>query len=331
LLILAHNIAAGAILNDVSTLEADPEVGGRGIAVDVRPAGIVATRARIAQVGALSVRRLLPLRDRRTVGAWCFVDHYGPTSVDAGPGMHVPSHPHIGLQTVTWLFEGDVLHRDSLGSEQLIKPGQLNLMTAGRGMAHSEQSPSRHEPRIHGVQLWVALPERDRDAEPGVDHHAALPTAGLGAMELSVFMGSFAGVTSPARAYSEIVGVDINVLRDSDAELPLSPGFEYALLATLGAAEVEGARIEPGTMLYVSPGREAVTMRATAGSRLLLLGGLPFGEKILMWWNFVARTAEEIADAVDGWNQRRRFGDVDADDGERLAAPVPDVTKLRLR
>jgi redox-sensitive bicupin YhaK (pirin superfamily) len=245
--------------------------------------------------------------------------------------MHVPAHPHIGLQTVTWLFEGDVLHRDSLGSEQLIKPGQLNLMTAGRGIAHSEQSPSRHEPRIHGVQLWVALPEHDRDVEAAFDHHASLPIAGLGAMELAVFLGNFAGVTSPARAFSEVVGVDINVRRDSEVDLPLSPGFEHALLATLGSADVDGVRIEPGAMLYVSPGHEAVALRCAAGSRLLLLGGPPFGEKIMMWWNFVARTAEEIADAVDAWNQERRFGGVEADNGERLAAPVPDLTKLRLR
>jgi redox-sensitive bicupin YhaK (pirin superfamily) len=315
----------------VSTLEADPEVGERESAVAIQPAGLELTRARNAQVGALSVRRLLPLRDRRTVGAWCFIDHYGPASVDAGSGMRVPPHPHIGLQTVTWLFDGDVLHRDSLGSEQLITPGQLNLMTAGRGIAHSEQSLRRRESIIHGVQLWVALPDTDRDVEPVFDHHASLPATGLGAFALTVFAGSFGGVSSPARTYSELVGVDMHALRDTQDELPLSDAFEHALLTTVGVASVDGVRLEPGSMLYVSPGNHGVSVRAAAGTRLLLLGGRPFGEKIMMWWNFVARTAEEITEAADAWNQRRRFGDVVADGGERLAAPVPDVTRLRLR
>jgi redox-sensitive bicupin YhaK (pirin superfamily) len=237
----------------------------------------------------------------------------------------------MGLQTVTWLFEGDVLHRDSLGSEQLISSGQLNLMTSGRGIAHSEQSPDRRSPRIHGVQLWVALPDHARGVPPAFEHHASLPTIGAGGMDCRVFVGSFGGVASPAHIYSDMVGVDITAHRDVRGELPLEPGYEHVLMATLGSASVGGAVLEPGALLYLGPGTHAVDVQSHASSRLMLLGGKPFGERILMWWNFVARTPEEIAVAVEDWNQLRRFGEVDTDTGDRLAAPVPDLTRLRLR
>jgi redox-sensitive bicupin YhaK (pirin superfamily) len=144
----------------------------------------------------MPVRWLLPLRLRRSVGAWCFIDHYGPMSVDGVTGMAVPPHPHIGLQTVTWLMAGNVLHRDSLGSEQMIRPGQLNLMTAGRCIAHAEESPVTHDPDLHGVELWVALPDASRLAEPGFEHHAELPVAGTGGLAITVLIGSLAGLRS---------------------------------------------------------------------------------------------------------------------------------------
>src|ERR1700735_5056747 len=152
----------------MSAVEADVAVAGGA----VREHGVEVTDGREAVVGDMTVRRLLPLRMRRSVGAWCFVDHYGPMSVDGVAGMQVPPHPHIGLQTVTWLLDGNVLHRDSLGSEQMIQPGQLNLMTAGRGIAHSEESPVEHDPLLHGVQLWVALPDAVRQVAPAVGHYA---------------------------------------------------------------------------------------------------------------------------------------------------------------
>ena len=161
------------------------------------------------------MRRLLPLRQRRSVGAWCFVDHYGPASVDGVAGMQVPPHPHIGLQTVTWLLAGTVLHRDSLGSEQLIRPGQLNLMTAGRGIAHSEESPEDHDPWLHGVQLWLALPDAHRQVAPDFEHHAELPAVRLGGLDATVFAGSLAGVTSPARVFSGVVGAEISAQVDA--------------------------------------------------------------------------------------------------------------------
>ena len=181
----------------MSTVDAELEIAE----TSVNSLGLELTGAREAQVGDMTVRRLLPLRQRRSVGAWCFVDHYGPMSVDGTAGMKVPPHPHIGLQTVTWLISGDVLHTDSLGSEQLIRPGQLNLMTAGRGIAHAEVSPAEHDPALHGVQLWVALPDAARQVEPAFAHHPELPAADIGGFVARVFIGSLAGERSPARVY----------------------------------------------------------------------------------------------------------------------------------
>jgi hypothetical protein len=206
----------------VSTVETNLEAqpGGAGEPAAARD-GTQLTTARLARVGDIEVRRLLPLRWRRSVGAWCFVDHYGPTSVDGVTGMLVPPHPHIGLQTVTWLLEGNVLHRDSLGNEQMIRPGQLNLMTAGRGIAHAEESPQEHDPRLHGVQLWLALPGAQRDTAPDFEHHADLPAVGLGGLTVRVFTGSLAGVTSPAHVFSPVVGAQVSAERDAHATIPL--------------------------------------------------------------------------------------------------------------
>ena len=194
----------------MSTVDAEVETAGAPVQESDPPGGHTElTSARLARVGDVEVRRLLPLRRRRSVGAWCFVDHYGPMSVDGVAGMQVPPHPHIGLQTVTWLLEGNVLHRDSLGSEQMIRPGQLNLMTAGRGIAHAEESPAEHDPTLHGVQLWVALPEVFRRTEPAFAHYPELPGAGIGGFEATVFLGSLGGAESPALTFSDIVGAEL--------------------------------------------------------------------------------------------------------------------------
>jgi redox-sensitive bicupin YhaK (pirin superfamily) len=290
--------------------------------------GLEVTGSREAHVGDMTVRRLLPLRLRRSVGAWCFADHYGPMSVDGVAGMLVPPHPHIGLQTVTWLISGNVLHRDSLGSEQMIRPGQLNLMTAGRGIAHSEESPAEHDPQLHGVQLWVALPEATRQADPAFEHHPHLPGAGVSGFEITVFLGSLGGAESPARVFSEIVGAEIVAARDSRGGIPLAPAHEHVMFVTAGSAEVEGTALGRGSLLYLGTGREQVSVAAAAGSRLLLLGGVPLGEPLLMWWNFVARTPEEITAAVADWREGR-FGSVGGYDGDPLPAPLLDTTRLR--
>lgn len=292
--------------------------------------------ARLARVGDIEVRRLLPLRRRRSVGPWCFADHYGPASVDGVAGMDVPPHPHIGLQTVTWLIEGDVLHRDSLGSEQMIRPGQLNLMTAGRGIAHSEESPADHGPSLHGVQLWLALRERDRQAAPAFEHHARLPAAGFGGLRATIFAGALAGVSSPARVFSPLVGAEISAPGDASGTLPLVPGHEHVVFAALGPARVEDAGravdVAPGTLLYLGSGRDRVTVSAPAGARLFLLGGEPLGETLLMWWNFVGRTPKDIEAAARDWQRaERRFGTVAGYRGARLAAPPLDTARLVAR
>jgi quercetin 2,3-dioxygenase len=309
----------------VSTVDADLEITETPVAAP----GAELTEARVARVGDMTVRRLLPLRLRRSVGAWCFVDHYGPMSVDGVTGMRVPPHPHIGLQTVTWLISGNVLHRDSLGSEQVIRPGQLNLMTAGRGIAHSEESRAEHDPSLHGVQLWVALPDASRHTEPAFAHHAELPAAGLGGFKVTVFAGSLGGTRSPARMFSEIVGAELAAHRDAWASIPLAASHEHVVFVATGSARVDRAPdavLRPGQLLYLDAGREQVGVSAAAGSRLFLLGGVPLGEPLLMWWNLVARTPGEIEAAVASWREGR-FGTVAGYDGEPL--PAPPLAALR--
>jgi redox-sensitive bicupin YhaK (pirin superfamily) len=202
----------------------------------------------------------------------------------------------------------------------MIRPGQLNLMTAGRGIAHSEESPAGHDPALHGVQLWVALPDADRRTEPAFAHHPELPVTGAGGFVVTVFAGSLAGARSPARMFSEIVGAELAAPRDASGSVPLAPGHEHAIFAATGQARADGAVLRPGQLLYLGPGRDRVPVSAPAGSRLFLLGGVPLGERLLMWWNLVARTPEEIEAAVTGWREGR-FAAVAGYDGPPLTAP----------
>jgi redox-sensitive bicupin YhaK (pirin superfamily) len=310
----------------VSTVDAELEIAQTPA---VTP-GLELTEAREAHVGDMTVRRLLPLRLRRSVGAWCFIDHYGPMSVDGVTGMRVSPHPHIGLQTVTWLISGNVLHMDSLGSEQMIRPGQLNLMTAGRGIAHAEVSPAERDPSLHGVQLWVALPDASRQTEPAFSHHPQLPATGIGGFDVTVFIGSLGGVRSPAETFSEIVGAELRVGEAGGASgvVPLAVAHEHVFFVATGSADVEGTVLRPGQLLYLGPGRDQPVVSAPAGSRLLLLGGVPLGERLLMWWNFVARTPEEIEAAAGDWREGR-FAAVADYDGDPLPAPPLDAVRLR--
>jgi redox-sensitive bicupin YhaK (pirin superfamily) len=278
------------------------------------------------------VRRLLPTLGRRMVGAWAFVDHYGPDDVSDGAGMQVAPHPHTGLQTVSWLLEGEVHHRDSLGSDVQFGPGQLALMTAGHGIAHAEQSPVIHPRFLHGAQLWVALLDAHRETAPAFEHHATLPGWTSDGLTTTVLMGSFGGATSPGRAYSPLVGVDLDVAAGADVEVPLEPDFEYGLLASSGSVSVEGTPLERGAMLYLGTGRSSLRLSASDASRLLLLGGEPFEEHLVMWWNFVGRTGEEIADYAEQWNaESARFGAVVGYDGARLEAPPLPPVPLKPR
>jgi redox-sensitive bicupin YhaK (pirin superfamily) len=276
-----------------------------------------------------AVRRLLPTRGRRLVGPWCFLDHYGPGPVQ-GPGMALGPHPHIGLQTVSWLIEGEVLHRDSLGSEQLIRPGQLNLMTSASGIAHSEETPSVHGPRLHGVQLWVALPDAARHGAASFEHIPELPQEGFDALRARVLMGSLGGVRSPAKTFSPMLGAELAGDRDGVSRIPLDPAFEHAVALVEGRAAVGEMPVEIGVIYTLPPGETSLELRMEQGARVMLLGGAPFPEPILMWWNFVARTPEEMLAARSDWEAGSRFGAV-ADALPRIPAPPLDPSMLRLR
>ncbi|MEV6980355.1 pirin family protein [Sphaerisporangium sp. NPDC051017] len=273
----------------------------------------------------MKVTRTLPSRDRRMVGAWCFVDHYGPEPA----AMRVAPHPHTGLQTVTWLLEGEVLHRDSLGSEQVITPGRLNLMTAGRAISHAEESPA--EGVLHGVQLWVALPDGSRHTDPAFDHHPDLPVLTAPGVTTTVIIGELGGATSPARAYTPLVGAEVALEAGAAVTLPVRPDFEYAALVLAGAAEVDGEALEPGPLLYLGQGRTELAVAAGPASRVLLLGGEPFEEQLVMWWNFVGRTHEEIERFRKEWAEGGAFGTVEGFDGAPLPAPALPGTRLKPR
>lgn len=265
---------------------------------------------RPAEVGGFAVVRVLPRPLRRTVGAWCFVDHMGPADVEDGHGLDIGPHPHIGLQTVTWLFEGGMLHRDSLGSEQPIRPGQLNLMTAGHGVAHAEETTGIHRGRLHGVQLWVAQPSATRDGAPDFEHHAELPHVELDGGGGTVLVGDFLDGHSPARRDTDHVGVDL-ILRPGRTTVPLDPTFEYAGVVVEGAVFIGGSRLVPGHLGYLGTGRAEVSLGVDGPARMLLLGGTPFPESLLMWWNYVARTRDEITVAHRDWSMSTpRFGPV---------------------
>jgi redox-sensitive bicupin YhaK (pirin superfamily) len=278
------------------------------------------------------VRRLLPTLGRRMIGAWAFVDHYGPDDIAAGSGMQVAPHPHTGLQTVSWLLEGEVHHLDSLGSDVQFGPGELALMTAGHGIAHAEQSPVSHPRYLHGAQLWVALPDTHRETAPAFEHHPTLPGWTSDGTTATVLMGSFSGASSPGTAYSALVGVDLDLAAGADVEVPLEPDFEYGVLASSGTASVEGVPVDRGAMLYLGTGRSSLRLRSADAGRLLLLGGEPFEEHLVMWWNFVGRSGEEIADYAEQWNgESERFGTVVGYDGARLEAPPLPPVPLKAR
>lgn len=277
----------------------------------------------------IEVRRSVPHANLRKIGAWCFVDHFGPTV--QSEGMVVAAHPHTGLQTVTWLFEGAIDHRDSIGTKQTIKAGQLNLMTAGKGISHSELSLANDE-SLHAVQLWIALPDEVRNQEPAFEHQADLPSLTMGDSTLKVLVGEFAGVTSPTKVFSDLVGVEIRIPAGRQINLELNPEFEYGVLAAqgnlvIGAPELE--EVNESTLGYWPTGNSSLSIEAKSEDVIaILLGGRPMQEKILMWWNFIGRTHEEIDEARSQWNSRSdRFGKFEDEIGGWIPAPeLPNLT-----
>lgn len=302
-------------------------------------------------IRAMPVRRTLPQRGRSLIGAWCFADHYGPDDVAATGGMVVPPHPHTGLQTVSWLFAGTIEHRDSTGAHALVRPGELNLMTAGRGIQHSEVS-TPDTSTLHGVQLWTALPDAHRHHEPFFEHYVPEPFAHEGAT-VSVFLGSLLGRTSTATAFSPLLGAQLDLPAHTSVTVPVDPTFEHGVLVDVGTVRVgttvpstpdsDGTDIPAAHLGYLAPGAAALAL--TTGdepARILLLGGAPFGEAIVMWWNFIGRSHDEIVayrtqwqgeviggTAINDTAPAGRFGTVAGYDGRPL--PAPELPTVRLK
>jgi redox-sensitive bicupin YhaK (pirin superfamily) len=285
---------------------------------------------------AMRVRRTLPQRHRSLIGAWCFVDHYGPDDVADSGGMRVAPHPHTGLQTVSWLFSGEVEHRDSAGNHAMVRPGEVNLMTAGRGISHSEVSPGTTT-RLHGAQLWVALPDGDRHTDPGFAHHAPTPVTGDG-WEARVFLGSLLGDSSPVPTYTPLLGVELVLEPGTTLVLDLDPSFEHGVLVDTGVLVADGVETKQNDLAYVPPGRSTLELTSyDQPARLLLLGGPPFGESIVMWWNFVGRSHEEIVGFRARWQEQ--ITDAGLADGwfgipigdELPPIPAPPLPNARLK
>ncbi|GAB2462634.1 pirin family protein [Xylanimonas ulmi] len=343
----------------MSNLDARPEeqVCVAGVSGD----GVELLTARQVPLGgtrSMTVRRTIPQRARSLVGAWCFCDHFGPDDVSQSAGMQVAPHPHTGLQTVTWLFEGEILHRDSVGSLVAVRPGELNLMTAGVGISHSEESPQAGRPPVlHGVQLWTALPASALGAAPHFEHHADLPVAQADGARVQVFLGALtvggARLASPATAYTPLVGAQVDLAPGARLTLDADPDFEHAVLTDAGQVRLQGMAVPRDQLGYVGPGQRRLVIEAgPSPARAVLLGGVPFGEDIVMWWNFVGRSHDDVARARDEWMAQvaddpadaagvatqytagapsRRFGQVRGYDGGPLRAPtMPDV-RLRPR
>ena len=285
---------------------------------------------------ALLVRRTLPQRARSLVGAWCFIDSYGPTPTPREGVMDTPPHPHTGLQTVSWLYEGEIEHRDSTGAHQLVRPGQVNLMTAGRGIQHSEVSTTAAQ-SLHGVQLWTALPDAARGDAPFFEHHEA-DVVQFGDATLRVFVGSWLGLTSPVTTYTPLVAAELTLPAGASVELPADAGFEYGLVADAAPARLQGVDVPPHHLGVVPLGADVLRIEAADDPlRVLVIGGAPLGEPIVMWWNFVGRTHDEVvafraewqADVVADSTRTGRFGHVDGYDGAPL--PAPELPNVRLR
>jgi len=275
-------------------------------------------------VRGITVHRTLPHRDLPTVGAWCFVDYFGPTY----DPMRVLPHPHTGLQTVTWPLRGEIRHKDNLGSDIVLKPGELNLMTSGNGVSHSEFSLEEMAGPMQGLQLWVALPEDRRHGEAAFESHADLPTVDMPHLSATVFMGTLGDAVSPATTYTPMVGAELTVRRGT-SDLTVDPEFEHAVMVIDGTARVNSLGLASTQMLYLRPGRSTIQIVAEDDASLLLIGGEPFDEELVMWWNFIGRTHEEIVQARDDWQAGAgRFGTVAGHDGQVI--PAPELPHVRL-
>ncbi|PQD99051.1 pirin [Mycobacterium sp. EPG1] len=281
---------------------------------------------------AIRVRRTLPQRERSLIGAWCFADHYGPHDVRGGTGMDVPPHPHTGLQTVSWLFSGEVEHRDSAGVHAMVRPGELNLMTAGAGICHSEVSTSATT-TLHGAQLWVALPDSARDTDRDFAHYAPRPRSS-GGVTSRVFLGELDGDRSPVHTFTPLLGAQLDLDPGTEVALDIDESFEHGVLVDQGDVVACGSALAVADLAYQGAGHSRLHLanRGDGPARVLVLGGTPFGEELVMWWNFVGRSHADIASYREQWEQHdARFGAVAGYEGRVARLPAPPLPNATLR
>ncbi|SDU80095.1 hypothetical protein SAMN04489737_1095 [Arcanobacterium phocae] len=300
-----------------------------GVAVEI----ITSREVPLGGLRAMTVYRTLPQRQRSLIGAWCFIDQYGPDNVTNTGGMDVAPHPHTGLQTVSWLFEGAITHHDSGGNHAVVLPGEANFMTAGYGICHSEVS-TQDTTVLHGVQLWVALPEEARHGERRFDHYVP-PVVKLYGGQVRVFVGTLAGSDSPVPTFTPLVGAEVVVEPHATLTLDVNPAFEHGLLVDSGDIDLDGTAVARTELAYTGIGNSRLHIRNSADTpgRLLLIGGEPFTEQVVMWWNFLARDSAELGEMRQAWeNESERFGKTlgyighDPTGLVRIPAPVlPDV------
>lgn len=276
---------------------------------------------RLAQLGEnMQIRRALPSRTQRMIGAWCFLDQAGPADVST-QGLNVQPHPHIGLQTFTWMIEGEILHTDSLGYSQIIRPNQINLMTAGHGISHAETSPQHRSATVYAAQLWIALPDEQFDIAPAFQHYPEVPCLEQHGYHMQVLVGEWLGICSPVPTYSPLVAVDFAADTACTTTQTLRPQFEYGILPLSGAVQINGKTLEIGNLLYLPTGHQQIEIQNDAAARFLLIGGEPFASERVIWWNFVGRNQQDIQQALHDWQHTDRFGQV-AGFTQRLDAPA---------
>lgn len=272
------------------------------------------------------VARALPTKDQRMVGPWCFLDRIGPVALTGGAGMHVAAHPHTCLQTFTWVMEGSILHRDSLGTEQVIHPGQVNLMTAGHGISHTEDTlPGTGN--LHAAQLWIALPPEHADMPPRFDHYPRLAQwhqGRQGHLRVTLLAGRFGSEQAPTYVLSPLVGMDITAQDTDDDTLALNPLFEYGVLPLAGDIQVNDAMVSTDQFAYLPAGSQKLTLSLQRKARCLIIGGEPFPNPISMWWNFVGHTRAAVEQAQADWvAHHERFGSVPRAQHRLQAPPIP--------
>jgi quercetin 2,3-dioxygenase len=316
----------------VSDLDTRPQeylCAGRG---EGGPEELLLTARRVPLGKTTEVARALPDRQIRMIGAWCFLDHYGPEDVSGSPGMQVWAHPHTGLQTVSWLFDGEIEHRDSLGSQAMVRPGELNIMTAGHGIVHSEISQSDKPPMLHGVQLWVALPDAMRDRKPAFQSYADLPDLIQPGVVGKVLIGEVNGTSSPALGYSPLCGAELRLEPGADVVLSLHETFEYGIFAVAGAVIAESTTVGVDQLLYLGNSRRSLHLRSPYGGQVIILGGQPFAEDIVMWWNFIGRSHAEIVEFRSAWAERDpRFPPIVNGSEKAMEAPPMPTVQLKPR